>query len=294
METANFYKLLNQQNSYNNSETDELLKIQAEYPYFQLAAMLGLKAAKQNKPDEYNSLLSKVATKVVNREVLFDFIYPEYNTRTVVPKDAKIVKTETKEAKILSNKSTASANKPIEAKEVQAPKPIKTSSNKEIKSKEELMSEVKARLKEIKSEEKPIDKASTPKVKDVKSKAILEKDSKENTSATAKAKSIKHAPLTKAKKEVKTVDRGSSLKIIESFIKTNPSINRPENKSYNEEITLANKSLEESYELVSETMAELFVKQGHNKKAIKVYEKLILIYPEKSTYFAARILKLKN
>jgi hypothetical protein len=41
-------------------------------------------------------------------------------------------------------------------------------------------------------------------------------------------------------------------------------------------------------------MAQLYIKQGHKGKAIKIYEKLILINPEKSTYFAARISELKN
>jgi len=41
-------------------------------------------------------------------------------------------------------------------------------------------------------------------------------------------------------------------------------------------------------------MAVLFEKQGHIKKAIKIYEKLILIYPEKNTYFAARISELNK
>ena len=56
----------------------------------------------------------------------------------------------------------------------------------------------------------------------------------------------------------------------------------------------AQKSLTENNEIVSETLAQILVKQGSYKKAIQVYERLCLIFPEKSTFFAAQIEKLKN
>ena len=45
---------------------------------------------------------------------------------------------------------------------------------------------------------------------------------------------------------------------------------------------------------ISETLAQILEKQGHNDKAIEMYEKLQLINPEKSAYFEALIEKLKK
>ena len=47
-------------------------------------------------------------------------------------------------------------------------------------------------------------------------------------------------------------------------------------------------------EVVTETMAEVWEKQGNRAKAIHIYEKLSLLDPAKSTYFAAKIEQLKH
>lgn len=53
-------------------------------------------------------------------------------------------------------------------------------------------------------------------------------------------------------------------------------------------------SIKGNEKIVSKSLAKLYAKQGHRKKAIKVYEALSLINPKKSAFFAAQIEKLKN
>ena len=53
-------------------------------------------------------------------------------------------------------------------------------------------------------------------------------------------------------------------------------------------------SLVEDPDIVSETLATLYYQQGYPGKAIKIYKKLSLLFPEKSCYFAAQISAIKN
>lgn len=56
----------------------------------------------------------------------------------------------------------------------------------------------------------------------------------------------------------------------------------------------AAKSVREKPSVATETLAKLLERQGNYEKAIKMYEQLSLLNPEKSRYFAATIEKLKQ
>lgn len=59
-----------------------------------------------------------------------------------------------------------------------------------------------------------------------------------------------------------------------------------------EDLSKHSTSFEEA--AVSETLANLFVKQGKKKLAIQAFKKLSLLYPDKKAYFATRIQEIKN
>lgn len=59
-------------------------------------------------------------------------------------------------------------------------------------------------------------------------------------------------------------------------------------------VKAAKNSLQDNDELNTETLAEIFVKQGNYPKAIKIYEQLMLSIPEKKLFFASRINYIKQ
>ena len=87
------------------------------------------------------------------------------------------------------------------------------------------------------------------------------------------------------------VHRGAD--IIESFIKNEPQIRPPKAEQINTE-NKAKKSAEDHNDLVSETLAAIYIEQMLYHKAIDTYEKLSLKFPEKSRYFADLIQSLEK
>ncbi|WP_162426407.1 tetratricopeptide repeat protein [Pontibacter pudoricolor] len=86
------------------------------------------------------------------------------------------------------------------------------------------------------------------------------------------------------------------LDIIDQFLKLNPRLKTMANIKLKEEpqedLSLRNSKMKKG--MASENLANIFLKQGKVKKAIKIYEQLILKNPEKKSYFAEQIEKLQN
>lgn len=81
--------------------------------------------------------------------------------------------------------------------------------------------------------------------------------------------------------------------LIARFLKTNPSISRPKADFFNPS-DVAKKSEHLPDDLATETLANVYLKQGNVAHAIEIYEKLILKFPEKRAYFAGLIEKTKK
>ena len=82
--------------------------------------------------------------------------------------------------------------------------------------------------------------------------------------------------------------------LIDRFIETSPRIQRMEPSKDENVVDLSVDSVETKNTFITETLARIYISQGYYSKAINIYEKLALQYPEKSAYFASRIEKIKD
>jgi hypothetical protein len=120
---------------------------------------------------------------------------------------------------------------------------------------------------------------------------LLELDLTEDNATTVPAKETgreeHNEELTDTKKKLQS-------DLIDKFIIANPRIEPSRDKSYVPSEDIFKPFVEEAGGLVTETLARIYVSQGYYSKAMDIYEKLSLKFPEKSSYFASQIEKVKE
>lgn len=264
------------QNNYNLNESDakKLEDTLVKYPYFKFGHFLLLKHKFENKAPDFNDYLMKTAVFADNRAFLYDFLHKKPTTHNQQPT------TDNSQPTTTDNRQPTTHN----------PQPSK-------KTKQQLQKEIEETLKEVAKSTKE----SAPGIseKEESKKAKEEKTTSKTTKEKDKA-SVDKSTSVKIKEEKKTDENKSKTsdfnkeKVIDKFLQENPKINKPGEENYSETERQAKESLKDNLGFVSETLADIYAKQGNKKMAKQIYEQLMLKNPEKKLYFAGRIKKLDN
>jgi hypothetical protein len=93
-----------------------------------------------------------------------------------------------------------------------------------------------------------------------------------------------------------TTDSKKNLQseLIDKFIIANPRIEPVKERTHLEIEDISKPFINGEGGFVTETLAKIYINQGYYSKAIDIYEKLSLKFPEKSSYFASQIEKVKE
>ena len=272
-------------------QLEEMVKL---YPYSGIFHLLLSKGLLMNGDLSLDEKLKKAAVTIPDRGVLYNLLYSKRINEIVkkVELDIEVSSIENVSEKADTEKVEVKVSDEIdlieETKEIETItdelerdillEAINTSLHFDV---EELLKEDKEEngielLPESKSEEEPKVAFSTP----LKFSDWL---------MSMKTKDDKN--VKQLSKEVKPLK--SSKDLIDNFISTkNKRIDMTKEPLTPQE--QGRLSLVDNEDFVTETLANIYAKQGNYLKAIKIYEQLILNFPEKSTFFASRIRFLRE
>ncbi|WP_350293019.1 hypothetical protein [uncultured Croceitalea sp.] len=267
-------------------QTRELEGILEEYPYFQAARALHLKGLKNLDSYKYNNALKVTAAYTADREVLFDYITSKEFTQNDIA-DSILGRTSSlAEKEIISEEITPNPETEVFLGESEEKSPLPQN----IKDAEQILNPA---LFESKEEEPILEEQ----VEDVKEDLQLgkplpftksEKHSFGEWLQLASPKPIKR----EEKVEENELQKKKKFELLDKFIENKPKI--VPTKEFEENVDLTESIKLDKSQLMTQTLAKVYLEQKKYKKAIQAYKILSLKYPEKSGFFADQIRRIKN
>ena len=277
MNSTDYVSIINKPDTmYHEKQIEALEKVIAEFPYFQSARALQLKGLYSQNSFKYNTALKNTAAHSVDRSVLFDFITSDtftsidkisYDHQALTILEIDVIDSTT----ILTEQKSQSKVNSVEQSIITSIKEAATTEfNEPLKTIEEKL-EIGEPLNFLKIEQhsfqewlqlsrsKPIERENTPENNDLIS-------------------------LVDDEKRKKT-------ELIDKFIETSPKISAV--KHGTPSTVSFDINANDNSNLMTETLARVYLEQKKYQKAIQAYEILILKYPEKSSFFADRISDIK-
>jgi hypothetical protein len=310
MNRNDFLNMIGSNAPVNRSMLGEVYELVDLFPYFQSAHMLLLKGLKDNDDVKFEKQLRSSAVHIADREVLYYLLKSEtykgadHKEELINQKpDIHLVpdlSTETQQTVIETAKNSEYLISEIEH-DIEKPKSdeqdeiTSTDTGHSVLMPSDSYAEDSAGVVLLMEENGQQDEEKVffmdPGFSIPDNTDLLELDTESSetfqTPEVIEVSADMNEPVKKESRKQK------QLELIDKFIIANPRIEPVKEKSQNV-VDLSKPHVEEKGGFVTETLARIYISQGYYSKAIDIYEKLSLKYPEKSSYFAAQIEKIKE
>jgi len=273
-------------------QTRELEDILEEYPYFQAARALHLKGLKNLDSYKYNSALKTTAAHTTDREVLFDLITTQEFTQnnisdSILGRSPKLEEKKTVSEEIAPN---TEANI-ILGESTESPLP------QNIKDAEQILDpalfETDGESSTENSTGETDESTPTPETAlDLGKPLPFTKNEKHSFSEWLQLTAMRPIEREVPQESDEALKKKKKFELLDKFIKNKPKIiPREEQKTT---IDIKDSLKIDKNELMTATLARVYLEQKNYKEAIKSFEILSLKYPEKSGFFADRIREVKK
>ncbi|WP_157608508.1 hypothetical protein [Roseivirga seohaensis] len=276
MNRERFNQLLGNLHQVTNEDIKSLNDLRKKYPFFQTPYVIVAKALKDRDHPKTDAFIKKAAIYSPNRAHLKKIILGE-------------ISFEAPQENTIQKKQVKAIETPETAKEIVTPK-AETET-------ETVTKEAISKTDKNEQQEEPL----ATQTLDQKNPEInqLEKDLLE-----IKERKLRLAKMFEGQENTKKIkpqttpqSNKSQVELIEKFIQNEPRFENKKGINEENEYTqedLAAKHMKSKDEFVTETLAKLLLKQKKYTRAIDIYKKLSLKFPEKRTYFASQIQKIKE
>ncbi|MBN1388258.1 MAG: hypothetical protein JW965_07410 [Bacteroidales bacterium] len=301
MNKSEFIDIIKKHKVLSGNEYNDISRISMNYPYFQCAYVLMLNSLYRQDDIEFTDKLKDAAIYIADREVLYNLLNTKEWTlnQTGEQETESRLSNESIEPDIIKGKEENKTQYIEKNKDVseKSDKPSGIYEPVSGRSREELIREIQTRLNEISGEKiLQLDDSADEDDKQTISDEPVSVDYQLPEDNNLLDLDLESSELSTGEHEPKK-DRAEFVhddELVDRFITANPKIEPRQDRWDSEQEDISASSTEESPHLVSETLANIYLSQGYYSKAISIYERLSLKYPEKSSYFATQIEKIKD
>ncbi|HCQ30489.1 MAG TPA: hypothetical protein DIU39_09395 [Flavobacteriales bacterium] len=283
----------------------EYEKLVAKYPFCSTIWLLYLKNLQLVNDIRFDEMLKRGAVACPDRSKLFTLIHqqPESNIEKVEPAitEEKETKTETPEQEVKTEAQKPAKENKKENKEENEPIPelekqyLAGAVNATILQEVSQLYEEPDTQKDLPEENQSI--ADEKVEEDIPVGEKLKEDEQHSFDEWIALLNHKKEQKESANQTVATPNKKNTIdefdSLIAQFLEKEPKIVHKKKEFYSP-VNAARLSVTEDPEIVTETLALIYMQQGDFNRALRAYEKLSLKYPEKSSYFASQIKIIKQ